>query len=37
MVKNTAEQIIPTEVVEPRCGTPGQAVGFVGSTALRSK
>ena len=37
MVKNTAEQIIPSEVVGPRCETPGQAVGLVGSTSLRSK
>ncbi len=37
MVKNTAEQIIPSEVVGPRWGTPGQAVGFVGSPSLRSK
>jgi hypothetical protein len=37
MVKNTAEQIISSEVVGPRCGTPGQTVGFVGSPLLRSK
>ena len=37
MLKNTAEQIIPSEVVGPRCGTPGQAVGLVGSPSQRLK